>query len=404
MIYLWFLSVTDKWIQNWTPTILPQIGVYEGYMNLFKTGMISLIVMSVALPVPAQTTDNAKHATGQTATGEKALDGATDTPLDSEEKKMKAQQLFDEGVLLFQQNRLADAGERFTAAYQMLPSWKLLYNIGQCEAGIKNWGGAIEAFEKYLQLGGDEITLVRQDEVLAELDRLKRMVGKVSVDGPLGYNVYIDGKFVGTSPIVSGVMIIIGMQHTVTVTDVETDAVVNTYAVTVSGGEHLHLTIKLPDEDAGTDASPVATGPVREPVEEATESITISSDSSLSSMKDSARKKISPALFFVSLSTAVVAGGVTLGLGLAINSKWESAQSDYNRDPWGYDTEQDNAIRHLQVVSYVTAGLAAVALASTIISIPFTEWRGKHRHRSSTIQMWPYGSSSAAGLVLLRSF
>ncbi len=373
-------------------------------MNLFRAGIISLLVISVALPIRAQTTDNAENAPGQSATREKALNDATDTLFDSEKKKKIAQQLFDEGIQLFQQNRLADAGERFKEAYQMLPSWKLLYNIGQCEAGIKNWGGAIEAFEKYLQLGGDEITMVRQDEVLAELDRLKRMVGKVSVDGPQGYNVYIDGKFVGTSPIVSGVMVIIGMQHTVAVTDVETDAVVNTYTVTVSGGENLHLTIKPPEEDAQTDASQVAAGPVREPVEEATESITVNSDSSLFAMKDSARKKISPALFFVSLSTAVVAGGVTLGLGLTINSKWESAQSDYNRDPWGYDTEQDNAIRHLQVISYVTGALTAVALASAIISIPFTDWRGKHRRRTSAIQMWPYGSSSAAGLVLLRRF
>ena len=396
--------MADKWFQYATLTIQSPMGACEGNMSLFKAVMISLLVMSVALPIPAQTVDKLQKATGQSATRETALNDDTDAPLDAEAKKMEAQQLFDEGIQLFQENRLADAGERFKKAYRILPSWKLLYNIGQCEAGIKNWGGAIEAFEKYLQLGGDEITMIRQDEVLAELDRLKRMVGKVSVDGPHGYNIYVDGKFVGTSPIVSGVMIIIGMQHTVTVTDVETDSVVNTYTVTVSGGEHLRLTIKPPGDDTGTDASRIAAGPVHEPVEKATEAITVSTDSPISSMKDGERRKISPALFFVSLSTTVVAAGVTLGLGLAINSKWESAQSDYNRDPWGYDTEQDTAIRNLQVVSYVTAGLAAVALASTIISIPFTDWRGKHRRRTSTMRMWPYGSDSAAGLVVLREF
>jgi tetratricopeptide (TPR) repeat protein len=373
-------------------------------MKLYIAGTISFFGVLVVFPVLAQIAGNGEDATGQTAMKAKSLNDAMDEDLDLQTKKIRAQQLFDEGIQLFQKDRLADAGERFKDAYRILPSWKLLYNIGQCEAGIKHWGSAIESFEKYLQLGGDEITLVRQDEVLAELDRLKRMVGKVSVDGPGGYNVFVDGNFVGQSPIVSGVMINIGMQHTVTVTEIETDAVVNTYTVTVSGGEHLRLTISPPEEEVRTDANPVMAGPVHEPLEEATESITINADSPGLSLKDGERKKIGPALFFVTLSTAVAAGGATIGLVLAINSKWESAQSDYNRDPWGYNTEQDDTIRNMKVVSYVTAGLAVVALAGSIISVPFTDWKGKHKRRDSTLQMRPSVSHSHAGLVVWRSF
>ena len=368
--------------------------------------IMSLTAMSFAVPAVAQDDQDAESATGLSGMREKALNDEMDENLDQEVKKMKAQAFFEEGIRLFGEKRLADAGRQFKEAYNMLPSWKLLYNIGQCEAGVKNWGAAIEAFEKYLLLGGDEISLVRQDEVLAELDRLKQMVGKVSVDGPRGYKIYVDGDFAGDSPIVSGVMISIGMHHTVTVADAQTDEVVDTFDVSVSGGEHLRLNFNQPEASRMDDNSIlVASEDVTVTTDEVTDTSTsVTQLNTDVSPEDGPHKKISPALFVVSLSTTVAALGTTLGLVLAIDSKWDAAESDYNHDPWGYDEAQDDSIRNLQIASYITGGLSILALASTIVAIPLTDWKSRNERSASGVRLFPYGHRSSAGLIVTTSF
>ena len=54
------------------------------------------------------------------------------------------------------------------------------------------YGLALEAFERYLAKGGDEIQGERQKEVLEEVDRLRRMVGSMEVTAPRSCIVLID--------------------------------------------------------------------------------------------------------------------------------------------------------------------------------------------------------------------
>ena len=53
--------------------------------------------------------------------------------------------------------RFLEAVRAFRSANEINPSWKIEFNIGQCEAALKRYGLAMEAFEKYLALGGDEV-------------------------------------------------------------------------------------------------------------------------------------------------------------------------------------------------------------------------------------------------------
>ena len=110
----------------------------------------------------------------------------------AQDKSTDAATHFKKGVALFNENKKDEAVQEFNAAYEIKPSWKILYNIGQCHASLKRYGMAIESFEKYLGEGGDEVPKERQDEVLGELDRLRRMVGSIKVHGPDGVEIYID--------------------------------------------------------------------------------------------------------------------------------------------------------------------------------------------------------------------
>jgi tetratricopeptide (TPR) repeat protein len=70
---------------------------------------------------------------------------------------------FKKGVSLFKENKKDAAVKEFKTAFELKPSWKIMYNIGQCEASLKRYGMAIEAFEQYLGEGGDEVSVERRD-------------------------------------------------------------------------------------------------------------------------------------------------------------------------------------------------------------------------------------------------
>jgi hypothetical protein len=349
---------------------------------------------------------------------------------DSETREL-AQQLFLDGVEFFNEKRLKEAVIKFRAAYRVRPSWRLQYNIGQCEAGLKNYGRAIVAFEKYLGNGGDEVEVTRQDEVLRELDRLKRMVGKIVVDGPEGYAIWVDGEEAGLSPLVSGVVVTIGVVHEVVVREVTSNEEVNRFAVTVIGGETLRLNIApkesetpvsggaslLPPNGASDDGAgnPPATSdentgllpPTENGDAAAAGDGKVTSDSfplnRNSALPVDGRRKLSPVLFIISLSTTLAAGVTTAVLLAKINSKWKDAESSYQANPWAYDDAENQSIRNLQVASYVTGGLAILALASTIISIPLTDWHGSSS-RGRALNIAPFGTRTATGMVLSGRF
>ncbi len=58
--------------------------------------------------------------------------------------------LYRKGIEDFKAARYQNAVNAFREAYSARPSWKILYNIGQCEAAITRYGLALEAFEKYM--------------------------------------------------------------------------------------------------------------------------------------------------------------------------------------------------------------------------------------------------------------
>jgi hypothetical protein len=134
-----------------------------------------------------------------------------------------AKVLYKEGVLHFEAGRFEEASKAFRAAYEAKPSWKLQYNIGQSEAAARRYGQALDAFEKYLAGGGDEIPAKRREEVLSEVQRLRLMVGVVEVKAPAGSELVIDGFSLGTTPFPGPMRVAVG-EHV---------------AVVKSGGEEL---------------------------------------------------------------------------------------------------------------------------------------------------------------------
>ncbi len=174
-----------------------------------------------------------------------------------------ARDVFQEGTALFEAGRFIEAAEAFRAAYRLKPNWKILYNIGQCEAAAKRFGLALETFEAYLARGGNDAPKDRREQVLAEVIRLRSMVGFLKIEAPANAIVVVDGVERGTTPMSMETPIGVGLQHEVTIAIEGRSSPPQT--VKVIGGKTATLTFEAPPPP------PPVEPPLEEEVEAAAE-------------------------------------------------------------------------------------------------------------------------------------
>jgi hypothetical protein len=130
--------------------------------------------------------------------------GASATALadDSEDMRKQASARFTMGVELVNEGNYGAALLEFRRAYELLPDWRMLYNIAQVLKEMQDYPGAVDHYERYLQEGGERVAESRREAVLAEVERLKPRVSflEVSVEQP-GAEVLIDDRTRGPSPL-----------------------------------------------------------------------------------------------------------------------------------------------------------------------------------------------------------
>jgi len=124
-----------------------------------------------------------------------------------------AMEAYARGVAHFEKREYREAADAFREAYTLKPTWKVLYNVGQAEAAAKRYGLALEAFEAYLAQGGDDVPDVRREELLEELERLRKMVGTVEITAPDGAQVFVDGVARGAAPLLGKLPVSASVEH-----------------------------------------------------------------------------------------------------------------------------------------------------------------------------------------------
>lgn len=166
----------------------------------------------------------------------------TVSSLSAEKKEEhKAAAAFQKGIDAYEAGKMEAAVQEFRRADALNPSWRIQYNIGQCEAALRRYGLAIEAFELYLGQGGDAVPQKRQDEVLRELDRMRRMVGTIIIKGEPGVDVYVDIVKYGNTSVRSSIQVTAGTAHEISF--VKDGKKLGEVKLTVSGGEVVELPV-----------------------------------------------------------------------------------------------------------------------------------------------------------------
>ena len=133
---------------------------------------------------------------GSTAVAESSPKGSEAVKLDD------AQRRFQRGVELYKEGDFGGAFVEFKRAYDLVPSYKILYNLGQVSYQRHDYASALRYFRQYLGEGDEAISVDRQREVAAEITKLAPRVGSVEVQAlEEGAEVFVDDVLMGTTPI-----------------------------------------------------------------------------------------------------------------------------------------------------------------------------------------------------------
>ncbi|MET0596064.1 MAG: hypothetical protein ABW133_25410, partial [Polyangiaceae bacterium] len=89
---------------------------------------------------------------------------APDTPPADKTAVDEARQRFQKGVQLFHEWSFEAALAEFRKAYQLAPSYRLLYNIAQVHYELHNYVDALKAFRQYLNEGGTDVPVDRRTQ------------------------------------------------------------------------------------------------------------------------------------------------------------------------------------------------------------------------------------------------
>lgn len=186
----------------------------------------------------------------------------------------EARQRYDRALKFYEDGVYDAALVELTRAYELNPSYRIIYNIAQTRVAMRDYAGAIESFQRYLREGGGQVPNDRVAAVRTELNELQQRVGRLTVETDVAEaEVLIDDLVVGTTPLAAPVLVNAGLRR-VTVRHPEFPP--HSQRVSVAGGEQLRVSLPLrprrtdaqatamPQEPATSSAAP-APSPAGEP-------------------------------------------------------------------------------------------------------------------------------------------
>jgi hypothetical protein len=125
----------------------------------------------------------------------------------TKEAKDEASTRFKNGLELFKEGDYRAALIEFRRAYELVPNYSVLYNIGQVHMQLQDYAGALTALQGYLTDGGSAIQGDRRAEVEKDVEKLRSRVARIEIiTNPADADVTIDDVAVGKTPLAKPVL------------------------------------------------------------------------------------------------------------------------------------------------------------------------------------------------------
>ncbi|MBI2391581.1 MAG: hypothetical protein HYV09_18480 [Deltaproteobacteria bacterium] len=178
-----------------------------------------------------------------------------DKPSPSEAQKAEARARYERGLKLYEQGAFDAALVEMRRAYELSPSYKILYNLGLIHRQLNDHAAALEAFREYLAEGGKKLDPKRRAEVEKAVKELEPLVATVTIEvDVVGAEITIDDAVVGTSPLAHPVLVNAGKRKIAAKLAGKPAA---TRVLTMAGSDT--VTVKLELSESKTSPPPTAT-------------------------------------------------------------------------------------------------------------------------------------------------
>ena len=120
----------------------------------------------------------------------------------SEAAIREASDHYEAGLALYADGEFKRAAIEFDRAYELVPNYRALYNIGQVRIQLHDYARASKALRAYLQEGGEKIDAERKKSVNDDLEMLATRTAQLAVESnEAGAEVLVDGELAGTTPL-----------------------------------------------------------------------------------------------------------------------------------------------------------------------------------------------------------
>lgn len=197
-----------------------------GWLALFFSLVVPQVALAQATPAPK----------GSVTTPESAAPAADPKTL------AEARRRFDQGTELFKDGDFKLALVEFEKAYELVPSYQVLFSIGQVSFQLNNYARALNALTQYLAEGGSAIPADRRASVENDIKQLKTRIAYLSVTtNTPDVEISIDDRVLGKTPLTD--VIVDGGPHRVTAVKQGFNAAFK--QITLAGGEHGSISIDL---------------------------------------------------------------------------------------------------------------------------------------------------------------
>ncbi len=170
---------------------------------------------------------------------------------------------FQQAVDLYREGSYEGALAEFRKAYQISPSYRVLYNIAQTQYALHDFVGASASLRQYVSEGGGDIPADRRVQVDEMSAKLEERIAHLQISANLsGADLRIDDTSVGVSPLPGPIAVNVGT-HKVSAFKAGSPEAVR--MITVAGKESMKVDLKLEElvvahDQAGV-VSPVPTFP-----------------------------------------------------------------------------------------------------------------------------------------------
>lgn len=173
-----------------------------------------------------------------------------DKPAPTEAQKTEARARYERGLKLYDQGAYEAALVEMRRAYELAPTYKILYNLGLIHRQLNDYAAALDSFTQYLAEGGKKVDAKRHAEIEHHISDLKPLVATLTIVVDVeGAEVSIDDAPVGMSPLAGPITVNVGKRRITAKIPGKPPA---SRVVTVAGSDTVNVKLELADPTAKT--------------------------------------------------------------------------------------------------------------------------------------------------------